>query len=78
MNSNQGSPLGLLSMGYFLKHLPPGYPSSDDQEKPSEGMMGSAVRSMARGGHATTPYEVFITVFCHYMIKVIVGQVGAV
>lgn len=31
MDSNQGAPLGLLSMGYFLKHLPPGYPSSDDQ-----------------------------------------------
>lgn len=31
MNSNQRAPLGLLSMGYFLKHLLPGYPSSDDQ-----------------------------------------------
>lgn len=31
MNPNQGAPLGLLSMGYFLKHLPPSYPSPDDQ-----------------------------------------------
>lgn len=31
MNSNQWTPLGLLSMGYFLKHLLPGYPSSDKQ-----------------------------------------------
>lgn len=30
MNSNQWTPLGLLSMGYFLKHLLPGYPSSDN------------------------------------------------
>lgn len=28
MNSNQRPPLGLLSMGYFLKHLLPRYPSS--------------------------------------------------
>lgn len=40
-------------------------------------MTGLAVRSLAVGGHATTPFEVFITVFCHYMIKVIVGRVGA-
>lgn len=45
-------------------------------EKPSEGMMVSAVRSLAVGGHAT-PFEVFITIFCHYMIKVIAGRVGA-
>ena len=31
LNSNQGAPLGLLSMGHFLKHLPLGYPSSDEQ-----------------------------------------------
>lgn len=31
MNSNQRPPLGLLSMGYFLKHLLPRYPSSDEQ-----------------------------------------------
>lgn len=31
MNSNQRRPLGLLSMGYFLKHLLPRYPSSDEQ-----------------------------------------------
>lgn len=46
-------------------------------EKPSEGMMASAARALAEGGHATTPFEVFITAFCHYMIKVIVGWVGA-
>lgn len=31
-NSNQGAPLGALSMGYFLKHLPPSYPSWDAAE----------------------------------------------
>lgn len=45
-------------------------------EKPSEGMIVSGTRSLAEGGH-TTPFEVFITVFCHYMIKVIAGRVGA-
>ena len=77
MNSNQGAPLGLLSMGHFLKHLPPGHPSSDNQEKPPDEMMVSVMRSLAEGGHATTPFEVFITVFCHYMIKEIAGRVSA-
>lgn len=45
-------------------------------EKPSEGKMVSVMRSLADGGHPT-PFEVFITVFCHYMIKVIAGWVGA-
>lgn len=46
-------------------------------QKLSEGMMGSAVRSWAGGGHHAAPSEVFITVFCHYMIKVIVGRAAA-
>lgn len=32
-------------------------------EKPSEGVQFRDVRSLAVGGHATTPFEVFITVF---------------
>ncbi len=40
MNFTREAPLGLLSTGHFLKHLPPGYPSS-------EGMTVSAVRSLA-------------------------------
>ncbi|CAJ1073020.1 hypothetical protein NQZ68_034282 [Xyrichtys novacula] len=43
-------------------------------EEPSQPMTVSAARSLAGGGHATTPFEVFITAFCHYMIKVIVGR----
>lgn len=73
-NSNQGAPLGLLSMGYFLKHLPPGYPSSGNQESRRVEWWVQSWGLWQEGGHATTPFEVFITLFCHYMIKVITGD----
>ncbi|KAI9522610.1 hypothetical protein NQZ68_034282 [Dissostichus eleginoides] len=66
-----GAPLGLLSMAYFLKHLPPGYQSSSDHRSRQMDRW-----SLPRGLRRTTPFEVFITVFCHYMIKVIAGRVS--
>lgn len=75
MNSNQGAPMGLLSMGYFRKHLPHGYLSSDDQRSCSGEMMGSAVRLVWLLVEAHL-LSFSITVLCHYMIKMIVGQVS--
>lgn len=72
-NSNQGPPLGLLSMGYFLEHLLPGYPSSDDQ-----GNRRRRRRPQSRGPcRRAGPSEVFIAAFCHYTIEAIAGGVGA-
>lgn len=73
-NSSQGPPLGLLSMGYFLEHLLPGYPSSDDQ-----GSRRRRRRRPQRRGpcRRAAPSEVFIAAFCHYTIEAIAGGVGA-
>lgn len=73
-NSNQGPPLGLLSMGYFLEHLLlPGYPSSHDQ-----GNRRRRRRPQWRGPcRRAAPSELFIAAFCHYTIEAIAGGVGA-
>lgn len=78
MNSDRGGGGGGGSSGTVINGLLPETSAArlsiiGRPEEPSEGLMVSAVRSLAEGGHATTPFEVFITVFCHYTIKAIAG-----
>ncbi|KAL7386895.1 hypothetical protein ABVT39_015277, partial [Epinephelus coioides] len=74
MNSNQGGSSGTVINGLLPETSATWLSIIGRPEKPSDGMMVSTMRSLAGGGHATTPFEVFITVFCHYMIKVIAGR----
>lgn len=77
LNSNQGAPLGLLSMGYFLKHLPLGYPSSDEQRSCRRGCRSETwgLRQWADTRQHLLRFS--SPLFCHYMIKVIAGRAAA-
>lgn len=70
MSPDQEAPRGPLSMGHFLKHLPPGYPSSLTRQL----LLGLMDWPRGPGQEAAAPFEVFISVFCHYMIKAIAAR----
>lgn len=76
MNSNEGAPLGTFINGLLPETSATWLSIIRQPGTPSYGMMGAVMRSLTGGWgrHATTPFEVFITVFCHYMIKVISGM----